>query len=75
MLERAADDDLLVLEPKLSPEVDRNTREHEVPGVSELTERAVDPLVAALLGYVAYTALLTCMYASTSLPRISTRFS
>src|SRR6187402_1526434 len=48
-LERAADDDLLVLQPKLSPEVDRDTREHEVPGVSEVAERAVDPLVAALL--------------------------
>src|SRR5262245_22737399 len=47
--ERAAHDDLLVLEPQLAPEVDRDAREHEVPRVAELPESGVDPLVAALL--------------------------
>jgi hypothetical protein len=47
--ERAAHDDLLVLEPQFASEIDRDPREHEVPRIAELPERSVDPLVAALL--------------------------
>jgi hypothetical protein len=47
--ERARDDDLLVLEPQLPPEVDRDACENEVPRVAGVPERLLDPLVPALL--------------------------
>ena len=45
----ARDGDLLVLEPKLAPEVDRDARENEIPRVACRTERPLDPFVATLL--------------------------
>ena len=48
-LEGARDDDLLVLEAELAPEVDRDACENEIPRVARIAERVVDPLVATLL--------------------------
>jgi hypothetical protein len=45
----ASYDDLLVLQPKLASEVDRDPGEHEVPRVARAAEHPIDPVVAALL--------------------------
>ncbi len=48
-VDAARDDDRVVLQAKLAAEVDGDAGEHEVPGVPDIDERPLDPLVAALL--------------------------